>query len=304
MVDKIDLVVPYVDSSDPQWQNLFNEYNPIKEELEGVNAKNRFRGQGDFFRYWFRCVEQNLPWINKIHLIVQSDSQVPNWLDKTKVNIVHHEDFIPKEYLPTFNSTCIEIFIPFIPNLSEKFLYANDDFYAIRNLKEEWFFENNNVKNMTISHKVGDELYSKHCLNSYCLAWGIDISKFKNGDKVPALKHCIRPYLKSVMVDGFEKHKKELLNSISKFREEKNINMYFYDHYIIEEKRQEPKDLSVSIVAMNSNTSDKDKLEILNRGANLLAIQDTNTEDINIYDNYTLRLWFNKHYPIKSKYEV
>ena len=58
---KIDLVVPYVDAADPQWQVLYNQYNPLRENEEQINAISRFRGQGDFFKYFFRCLDKNLP---------------------------------------------------------------------------------------------------------------------------------------------------------------------------------------------------------------------------------------------------
>lgn len=51
---KIDLVVPYVDCSDPFWQETAKNNN-ISIDL------NRFRGQGSFFKYFFRCIDKNLP---------------------------------------------------------------------------------------------------------------------------------------------------------------------------------------------------------------------------------------------------
>ena len=83
----IDIVVPYVDSLDTNWQKLFEEYNP-KTVSEGVNAKNRFRGQGDFFKYFFRGIDKYMPWVRKVHLVVQSESQVPTWINKDKVHNV------------------------------------------------------------------------------------------------------------------------------------------------------------------------------------------------------------------------
>lgn len=76
-MEKIDLVVPYVDASDKNWQAEFLKYN-AKKTSEAVNAKNRFRGQGDFFRYFFRSVAKNMPWINNVFLLVMSKSQVPS----------------------------------------------------------------------------------------------------------------------------------------------------------------------------------------------------------------------------------
>ncbi|MEX6253875.1 hypothetical protein [Providencia huaxiensis] len=46
---------------------------------------------------------------HKIHFV--TCGHYPNWLDinNHKINFVKHSDFIPKEYLPTFNSHTIEL---------------------------------------------------------------------------------------------------------------------------------------------------------------------------------------------------
>lgn len=144
-VNKIDFVVPYVDSDDPKWRKLFNQYNCGKNIREGVNAENRFRGQGEFFRYFFRGLEANLSWINNVFLLVQSESQVPYWINRDKVIIVTHDQFIPEEYLPTFNSCTIEMFLGNIPGLSEQFIYANDDIFILGALNPADFFGNKSL---------------------------------------------------------------------------------------------------------------------------------------------------------------
>lgn len=47
---------------------------------------------------------------------------------------------MPQKSIPCFNSTVIEYFLPFIPNLSEKFLYGNDDTFFGNETKPEDFF--------------------------------------------------------------------------------------------------------------------------------------------------------------------
>ena len=179
MVDKIDLVVPYVDSADKNWQELFNKYNPDKELYrEETNAPNRFRSSGDLFRYWFRAVAYNLPWIHKIHLIVQSESQIPCWINRETVHVVTHDEIIPEEFLPTFNSTTIEMFLWKIPDLSEKFIYANDDFYVMKKLKKEDFFKDEKVCNNSIRSSVGSGMYTTHCVNGYCLINELDKKQY------------------------------------------------------------------------------------------------------------------------------
>lgn len=57
-MEKIDFVVPWVDSNDPEWIALYNHYRPEKP----IKDNSRFR-DWDIFRYWFRAVERYAPWV-------------------------------------------------------------------------------------------------------------------------------------------------------------------------------------------------------------------------------------------------
>jgi len=301
-MNTVDLVVPYVDSSDSQWQELFTKYNPDKNaELEEVNARNRFRGQGQFFRFWFRCVEKNMPWIRKIHLIVQSESQIPSWIDREKVHIVFHSDIIPAEFLPTFNSTCIEMFLWKIEDLSEKFIYANDDFYVVRKTSENDFFKEDTVyrKFIKILNKPNLCMYLTHCLNCYCM-----INDLKKEEVIHynSFKHCMRPYLKSKMIECYNKYEKEILESITPFRNRKNFNIYLFDNYLIRYKHTfDHSNLTTGCIDVKM--SKLNKLNTLNSSC-LVAIQDALFKDVNVYDDPTLINWFDTKYKNKCIYEI
>ena len=58
----------------------------------------------------------------------------------SNVKIVYHGAFIPQKYLPTFNSTTIEMFLWNIKDLGEYFIYANDDMLPFKPLKLSDFF--------------------------------------------------------------------------------------------------------------------------------------------------------------------
>lgn len=137
----IDFVITWVDMNDPKWQNEFNKYCNDQNNTKNGVSKARFRDYG-FLKYWFRGVEKFAPWVHKIHFI--TSSQMPEWLDtgNPKIHVVHHEDFIPPQFLPTFNSVVIERYIHRIEGLSEHFVYFNDDFYIINHVSEERFFKN------------------------------------------------------------------------------------------------------------------------------------------------------------------
>lgn len=137
----IDFVITWVDMNDPKWQVKFSQYSNSKDNTKNGVSKARFRDNG-FLKYWFRGVDKFAPWVRKIHFI--TDGQKPEWLDvnNPKINLVYHEDFIPVQFLPTYNSAVIERYLHKIPGLIEHFVYFNDDFYIINKVGKERFFQN------------------------------------------------------------------------------------------------------------------------------------------------------------------
>lgn len=84
-------------------------------------------------RYSLRSLEVNAPWIRHIYIV--TNGQVPAWLDTSnpRVSIIpHHLIFPNRSVLPTFSSLAIEFNLHRIPNLSETFLYFNDDVFLGR----------------------------------------------------------------------------------------------------------------------------------------------------------------------------
>ena len=136
-MDKIDFVVTWLDSTDPEWQESYYKYRPDSNGLKG-NA--RFRNM-DIFRYWFRAVEEYAPWVNKVYLI--TNGKFPNWInrDNPKLVLVKHSDYVPEKYLPTFSSCTIEMFLHRIKGLSNQFVYFNDDMYLNAPVNPEYYFK-------------------------------------------------------------------------------------------------------------------------------------------------------------------
>jgi hypothetical protein len=101
----------------------------------------RFRDYGTL-KYQFRGIEKFMPWIRNVYLVLQSESQIPKWLNtkQNKLKIIYHKDFIPKDFLPTFNSSVIEMWYHRIDGLADSFLLSNDDMIPIKPLKEEDYF--------------------------------------------------------------------------------------------------------------------------------------------------------------------
>ena len=137
-MEKIDFVVTWVDSNDPEWKKEFNAYLPKDHSMNDIRVE-RYRNW-DNLRYWFRGVEKFAPWVNKIHFV--SNGQIPDWLnpDAPKLHFVKHSDYIPAEYLPTFSARPIALNLHRIEGLSEHFVYFDDDCFLIDKVEPKRFF--------------------------------------------------------------------------------------------------------------------------------------------------------------------
>lgn len=137
MNPKIDFVITWVDGNDEEWQKEKSKY--ISTPNFDSN-KVRYR-DWNIIKYLFRSIEKNAPWVNKVYLITWG--HIPEWLNinNEKLVIVKHSDYIPEKYLPTFNSCTIELNMEKIKELSENFVYFNDDCILSNKVKPEDFFK-------------------------------------------------------------------------------------------------------------------------------------------------------------------
>ena len=133
---QIDFVITWVDGNDPAW---IKEKSKYKASTEDDNRTQRFRDWNNL-RYWFRGVEKFAPYVHKIYFITWG--HIPAWLntENKKLVIVNHKDYMPPDYMPSFNSNAIELMMYKIKGLSEQFVYFNDDMFLIRRTKPTDFF--------------------------------------------------------------------------------------------------------------------------------------------------------------------
>lgn len=158
----IDFVITWVDGGDKEWLKEKAKYDTT---IDVDNSIERYR-DWELLKYWFRGVEKFAPWVRKIHFITWG--HVPEWLNTNhpKLHIVNHEDYIPKKYLPIFNSSVLEIYMHKIEGISDRFVYFNDDFFLIDKVSEKDYFIGEkprdmlafqpvvaNPKNPVMSHK-------------------------------------------------------------------------------------------------------------------------------------------------------
>lgn len=301
MDDKIDFVMIWVDGNDTNWQNEKSHYQPNASSDNGVA---RYR-DWDNLKYWFRGVEKYAPWVNKIHFVTWG--HLPSWLDvnNPKLNIVNHKDYIPSKYLPTFSANPIELNLHRISNLSDKFVYFNDDIFIIDKIEKNDFFLNNKVKDICILQKNNEtDKTFKGILNNdmelikqnYSIGKNFisNLPKYINikygkqnirtitalfsNNKVFYNLHGANAYFKSTFNKAWSLYYNELDNTCThKFRDSSDVNQYvikylqFLDNLVIPSKKIQKAynlsyDLDKAIVDMENK---KYKLVCLNDGNNI-----------------------------------
>ena len=153
-LEPVDIVITWVDGSDSEWLAEKAKFSNKKIDLnKHVGGKNRYQDQG-LLKYWFRGIENCMPWVNHIYFV--TCGHYPDWLnlDNPKLTLVKHSDFMPSEYLPTFNSNSILLNLHRIKGLSDRFIYFNDDMYVINFCKYSNFFKNGLPRDMAIMNPV------------------------------------------------------------------------------------------------------------------------------------------------------
>lgn len=130
----IDVVLPWVNPEDDAW---FSDYKSACEKYEGDKDPQRIRDFGTI-RYVLRGIEQNMPFVRYVHLLIYSETQIPEWLniEHPKLKIHYHEEICKK----SFNCLYFSTYIYRLKDLAEHFIWLNDDVIPLNKMSEGDFF--------------------------------------------------------------------------------------------------------------------------------------------------------------------
>tara|TARA_B100001250_G_C19721202_1_gene753902 strand:- start:59 stop:1063 length:1005 start_codon:yes stop_codon:yes gene_type:complete len=163
----IDIVYTWVDGNDESWRikknNTLKKYSNFHHTDE-VSGNERFFDRNEL-KYSLRSVSKFAPWVRKIFII--TDGQQPNWLNinNAKIQIIDHKEiFCNQSLLPCFNSHAIEANIHHIKDLSDNFLYFNDDCFLGRSTLKSDFFLDFNKPKLFMGKKTKNPLNKKYLL--------------------------------------------------------------------------------------------------------------------------------------------
>lgn len=226
---KIDYLVPMVFPFDPEWQRTWRRACGAML-IDDAQLCARYRTWCTE-QLLIECVQRFMPWLNQIIIILAGPSQVQPWMAEMGVRVVFHADFIPQEYLPTFNSCTIEMFLHRIPDLSERFIYGNDDMFPLSPLQPDDFFRGTlPCLEMTArQYPTPPNQFHMVC------AHGQDFVADVLGVEPPACwwhtGHSLAPILKCTCELLWQQRADELKASITPFRSQRNFNQYIYLWY-------------------------------------------------------------------------
>lgn len=142
----IDAVVTWVDGDDLAHQEKLNEYLRTLGHRPKTASRTRFREVGEF-EFCIASLIKYAPWLR--HIYILTDQQTPpfwealqqsDWADR--VILVDHTSVFAgfEDCLPTFNIRSLISVLWRIPDLSEQFIFLNDDFVLLRPVQPEDFF--------------------------------------------------------------------------------------------------------------------------------------------------------------------
>lgn len=238
----IDIVITYLNERDKQWQTSFNYWKDreIQEGKASISNRQAFgkerTREWDTLKYWFRGIENNCKWVNKVFLIVQNKNHIPKWLDTNnpKLRIVYHNEYIPEQLLPTFNAMTIGMYVSNIKDLSENYIMCDDDFYFLNPIEENRFFKNN--KPIHLNNRVkysfygdltsSDNVFYKILNNN--LIFETDITRLQIKYGFYHLPDARKKSFEKRILTTY-KNRIDKANSYSRFRNEHNLCPYMFN---------------------------------------------------------------------------
>ena len=296
----VDAIITYVNNSDNTWFRSYvattHTHNP---------SACRFRSWGTL-KYLLRGIEEYMPFVQNILLVVSGKTQVPAWVNTSNVRVVYHEEFIPKQFLPTFNSCTIESFFWRIPNLSDKVIYFNDDMFPAAPMSEEDFFTEDkpHIKFNTLEVSSTSNLYRQQCRSGMDLLTNVlNLPAWQKGE-------VIRPYhittaFTKAGLNAIEELCGDIIPStISVIRTSNNVNQYIYAYWHYFTNNYIPETVKYKYFELTDKTFREIVDTLGTTKYQMICLNDSNNIKDYAKTQYLLHTAFEKKLPNKSKYEV
>lgn len=226
---------------DLKWRHDYATANGCFRDDRSALTNVRYRSWGTE-HLLIQCVRKHLPWIRNVVILLARKSQVQRWmLDEIAatrsgmphIRIVFHNEFMPQDVLPTFNSRAIEMYLHRIPDLAPYFLYGNDDMFPIAPMPVEDFYRDG----LPCLHYRERPFNPERAFQVACMN-GLNFvaSHFDKhfDDHWLRIGHNVVPMVKTTCELFWQRWPKQMQASVTRFRLPKNFNQYIYSwHHIL-----------------------------------------------------------------------
>ena len=309
-MEKIDAVITWVDGSEPNYKLK------LEENLKNKKIINRQYTQANEIDFCVASIIKFAPFIRKIFIVTDKQkpkfSRIRHMVSLEKIEIIDHEEIFRDnlDCMPSFNIRSIDALLFKIKNLSDKFIYFNDDMFLIRETnKKDWFKDNKAVLTgswaktynkqliKTISHKIKNLLNIRPSFNA-AQSKAANIVGFHN--KYFKSFHCGRPQIKSVIKDFYNKNPQRLTNQIKyKFRNGRQYMPYSLCWHLLIKENLYVESSTNKLVEINKsrNLSAKKLEKILKSIDSKAEVKFLNIQDLNMAEPGTQQVfqnWFVK----------
>lgn len=292
----MDAVITYVNGLDPVWQQQYTQAT-----RRPILAK-RYRDWG-LLPYLLRGIQQNMPFITRVFLVVSGQTQVPDWADTANLRIITHTDIIPPQFLPTFNSTTIELFLHRIPGLTEQFVYFNDDFYPVAPIAPDDLFRRGKIVTRFTRHILALDMYKRQTRQSDRLA---RLAAGLKPDSTLFIRpqHTIAPMIRSRQETLYTALQSTLEPNITMLRTPLNANQYLYTDHLHHTGRTINRPIPTTHCSMAVWTPDRIASQILRPARAIICINDVSmTDEKQQRMHAALHRAFQTRFPSKSRFE-
>ena len=309
-MEKIDAVITWVDGSEPNYKLK------LEENLKNKKIINRQYTQANEIDFCVASIIKFAPFIRKIFIVTDKQkpkfSRIRHMVSLEKIEIIDHEEIFRDnlDCMPSFNIRSIDALLFKIKNLSDKFIYFNDDMFLIKETtKEDWFKDNKAVLTgswaktynkqliKTISHKIKNLLNIRPSFNA-AQSKAANIVGFHN--RYFKSFHCGRPQIKSVIKDFYDKNPQRLTNQIRyKFRDGRQYMPYSLCWHLLIKENLYVESSTNKLVEINKsrNLSAKKLEKILKSIDSKAEVKFLNIQDLNMAEPETQQVfqnWFIK----------
>ena len=235
--ENVSLVYTWVNGSVPNYRRLRERYGG-KQALDTSRDRDN-----DELRYSLRSVEQMMPW-HKGTVYFVTPGHYPDWLNRSnpRIVLINQDDIVPNRgnNLPTFSSNAIEPYLYLIPNLSDLFIYMNDDYILGKFTHPStlftfdggarFFFEGHRISGGVSSKPNNSRIWLSSVFTTHALLqqeYGIDVPRY-------FLKHAPFVFHKKAFEKIHQKWPEDMTRTVShRFRHATDVLTPLLHHYYV-----------------------------------------------------------------------